>query len=266
MARQRQTQLAYSQLMSTMLDETHRRRKAAKMLKVLLHFLGREDLSGLRVVDLGCSAGYIADEMAALGARTVGIDIDVPGLSQAQERFGERVGFVCADGEKLPFADATVDVLIYNHIYEHVLRPDVVMAEIQRVLSPEGVVYLGLGNRLGVLEPHYRLPFLSYLPGGLADRYVRAFGRADDYHERFRTRPALRKMVKGLHVWDYSVTIVREPEQFAAQDLVPGPLRSVPETAWRLAMPLLPTYIWVGSPSATGPRGGTVAVAPTQLH
>ena len=65
--------------------------------------------------------------------------------------------------------------MVLNHIYEHVVDPDAVLREIRRVLAPDGVVYLGLANRLGVVEPHYRLPFLSWLPHGpLADRYVRA--------------------------------------------------------------------------------------------
>ena len=205
MARQREAQLAYSELMDKMLDEDHRRQKARKISQVLLHFLGRTDFTDLVVVDVGCSAGYIADSVAEQGGRTFGIDIDVPGLAKAHARFGERVGFLCADGEQLPFADASVDVVVFNHIYEHVVDPVAVLRDIKRVLKPEGAVYLGLGNRLGIMEPHYRLPFLSYLTPALADRYVRAFGRADSYYERFRTRPGLRKLVHGLKVWDYSV-------------------------------------------------------------
>ena len=56
-----------------------------------------------------------------------------------------------------------------------------------RVLADNGVLYLGLGNRLGIIEPHYKLPFLSYLPPSLADRYVRASGRADHYYERMNS-------------------------------------------------------------------------------
>ena len=266
MARQRQAQLAYSELMDTMLDEPHRRRKAAQMIAVLSHFLGTEDLTGKVVVDLGCSAGYIADEFAARGGTVFGVDIDVPGLAAAHSRFGETVSFLCSDGERMPFPDGSVDLIVYNHIYEHVVDPDAVMVEIRRILKPEGAVYLGLGNRLGVMEPHYRLPFLSYLPPALADRYVRASGRADHYHERFRTRPGLRKLVRGLRVWDYSLTVVTEPERFAADDLVPGKLRSLPLAGWKALLPVLPTYIWVGSPQSSGPAGPPVQVAPTAIR
>jgi SAM-dependent methyltransferase len=265
MVRERTAQLAYSELMDTMLDEEHRRRKAAKILAVLRHFLGRGDLAGLTVADVGCSAGYIADELAAAGGTVAGVDIDVPGLAKAQHRFGGRVGFLCADGERLPFPDRSLDVAVYNHIYEHVVDPDAVMRELRRVLTDDGVLYLGLGNRLGVVEPHYRLPFLSYLPPGLADRYVRAFARADHYHERFRTRGGLRRLVAGFRVWDYTLPLLREPARFASDDMVPGPLARLPRAALTALLPLVPTYIWVATPSERVPAGRPLAEPPVRL-
>ena len=255
-ARQRTAQLEYSELMGAMLDEEKRRRKARKIIAVLRHFLGRDDLSGLAVADVGCSAGFIADELAAAGAaHTLGVDVDVPGLRKAQDRFGERVAFCCGDGERLPFADGSVDVAVFNHIYEHVLDPDAIIAELHRVLADDGVLYLGLGNRLGVMEPHYKLPFLSYLPPGPADAYVRAFGRADHYHERFRTRGGLRRMLAGWFVWDYSLPVLGDPERFASGDVVPGAVTRLPRTAARAALPVVPTYVWLATKRPRTPAG-----------
>lgn len=259
----REAQLAYSEQMAAMRDEAGRRCKAAKILAVLRHVRGQEDLAGLTVADIGCSRGYIADELAGAGAaRPLGVDIDVPGLAAAQDRFGERVQFVCAAGERLPFADASVDVAVFNHIYEHVVDPDAVIADIKRVLKPQGLLYLGLANRLGVIEPHYRLPFLSYLPPGAADRYVRAFGRADHYYERLRTRWGLQRLLAGWHVLDYTLPVLADPAAFAGDDVVPGAVRRVPERALATMLPLVPTYVWVASPSALRPAGPGLRIAP----
>ncbi len=254
-----------------MLDEAKRRRKAAKIIAVLAHYLGGAEaagdvgvLGGLTVADVGCSAGFIADELASAGAaRTFGVDIDVPGLRRAAERFGGRVRFVCGDGTALPFPDGSVDVLVFNHIYEHVVDPDAVVAELRRVLADDGVLYLGLGNRLGVLEPHYRLPFLSYLPPALADRYVRLFGRADHYYERFRTRRGLRRMLAGFHVWDYTFPVLVTPARFAGSELFPGAvgrlagavLARLPRFALRALLPVVPTYLWVATKTPRAPAG-----------
>ena len=179
----REEQLAYSELMGAMLDERKRRQKAQKILAVVRHALGRTDLTGLRALDVGCSAGFIADELALAGAHTTGVDIDEPGLAAARERFGDRVEFSLARGEALPFEDGSMDVVVFNHIYEHVVDPESVVADIHRVLSPTGVLYLGVGHRLQVIEPHYKLPFLSWLPQAAADRYMRLTGRGEHYYD-----------------------------------------------------------------------------------
>jgi ubiquinone/menaquinone biosynthesis C-methylase UbiE len=263
---QREAQLAYSDLQPEMRDEQGRRRKARKILHVLHHFLGRDDLTGLRVLDIGSSTGFIADECRRDGALVVGSDIDQPGLSLARDKFGNDVLFACADGARLPLADASVDIVIFNHVYEHVVDADAVMDEIRRVLKPEGVGYFGFANKLGVVEPHYKLPFLSYLPAGTADRYVRAFGRADSYYERFRTRGGLRYMAHGLHIWDYTYTVLAEPGRFGAEDQVRPWMARIPERVRRAATPLIPTFLWVGSPSSSiSPRGPECVVPPVTV-
>lgn len=261
----RAPQLGYSDLKAEMLDEAGRRQKAAKILSVLRHFLGRADFTGLTALDIGCSTGFIADELHRAGARVTGMDIDDPGLARARARFGADITFVHAAGEAIPMPAGSVDIVVFNHIYEHVVDADAVMADIRRVLRPDGVVYLGLGNRLGVIEPHYKLPFLSWLPVPVADRYIRRFGRATSYYEKFRTRPGLRRMCAGLAVWDYTYTVLAHSVEFDAQDLVPTRLRAAPPILWRALSPIMPTFLWVGTPGSRRPAGPAMAVPPTKV-
>ncbi|HEX6568244.1 MAG TPA: class I SAM-dependent methyltransferase [Acidimicrobiales bacterium] len=265
MAGERQVQLEYSELMGKMLDEEARTAKAHKLLEVVYHFLGRDDLDGLTVGDVGCSAGFIAAALAAAGGTTLGFDIDEPGVAKAGARFGDRARFVLAAGDRLPLPDRSLDVIVFNHIYEHVVDPDAVVRELHRVLADDGVVYLGLANRLGVVEPHYRLPFLSYLPPGLADRYVRATGRGDQYHERLRTRGSLRRLFRDFTVWDYTYSLIREPERFAGEDIVPPAVRRLPSAAVRL-VPVVPTFIWVATRSDLAPAGDPLRTPPSLVH
>ncbi len=252
-----------------MLDESSRRQKAAKILAVLRHFAGTDDLSGRRALDIGCSAGYIAHELYLAGAAVTGVDIDAPGIEAARARFGsDGPVFVEYDGTTLPCPDRSVDLVVYNHVYEHTVDPDAMMGEIVRALAPGGVVYLGLGNRLGVIEPHYRLPFLSWLPRRWADLYLRVSGRGDRYYERFLTRRGLRRMCRRLEVWDYTYSVLAQPEIFGAGDVVAGPAVYVPNRVWRWLGPLVPTYIWVGAApdeDLVGPGGPPLRVPPGRV-
>lgn len=264
----RQPQRAYSDSQALMLDEGSRRAKADKILAVLLHWTGREDLTGLVVADVGCSGGTIAARLRQAGADVVGLDIDEPGIGKAASRYGGVGGpaFVCADSMAVPLADASVDVVVCNHIYEHVVSPEALVAELRRVVRPDGVVYLGLGNRWGIVEPHYRLPFLSYLPRHLADRYVRLSGRAQTYYEQFRTRSGLVELLAPFSVWDYTHTVLSEPDRFAMGG---GPASRAPGLLWRASValrPVVPTFIWLGTPGEARPRGGPLRRDPARVR
>ena len=262
---EREEQLAYSELMDKMLDEQARRKKAAKIVAVVRHALGVGDLGGLRAVDVGCSAGFIADELALAGAMTSGVDIDEPGLARARERFGERVDFRLARGEDLPFDDGSVDLVVLNHIYEHVVDPEAVVADIHRVLRPGGLLYLGVGHRWQVIEPHHRLPFLSWLPQGVADRYLRLAGRGEHYYEHYYTPGGLRRLVGAFDVWDYTASVLADPRAFSADDNVPGWAGRVPARVLATAAPLAPTYVWAAFKGAARPAGPPLRVSPRHL-
>jgi len=54
--------------------------------------------------------------------------------------FGPQVGLVC-DAHQLPFRDGSIDAVVIQAVLEHVLSPETVVAEIHRVLKPDGIVY-----------------------------------------------------------------------------------------------------------------------------
>ncbi|MDE2880139.1 methyltransferase domain-containing protein [Candidatus Palauibacter soopunensis] len=127
------------------------------------------------VGDLGSGTGLLKRELEKLSGRSIiGFELDPHVVI-------ERGRTCVADGTRLPTSDACFDFLIVNHLYEHVADPRRLFAEVSRVLKPGGSAYVSAGSRWAFLEPHYRLPFLSWLPRGLADRYVRWTGRAKSY-------------------------------------------------------------------------------------
>ena len=75
---------------------------------------------------------------------------------------------------------------------------------------------------------------------------MRAFGRADHYYERFRTRPGLRRLVAAFDTWDYTLSVLTDPAGFNGGDVVPGAVARVPTRVLSALLPLVPTYIWVG--------------------
>lgn len=168
------------------------RAERAEKAQVILH-LCREALeAATHIGDAGCGTGLVKRALeGALQKPIIGFEIDVSFVEVA-----DRV--VAADACRLPVPDASFDVLILNHLYEHVRDQPALFREAWRVLKPGGVVYVSAGSRRAVLEPHYRLPFLSWLPRWLADRYVRWTGRGTEYKDiRFLTYAKLERLMRA---------------------------------------------------------------------
>ncbi|MYA32768.1 MAG: class I SAM-dependent methyltransferase [Gemmatimonadales bacterium] len=161
----------YEEFLASREYKESRTRKAA----VLDRIVGERIRAAGVVGDLGSGTGLLKRELEKLsGQSIIGFELD--------PRVVIERGLTCvADGTRLPTADACFDFLIVNHLYEHVADPRELFAEVSRVLKPGGSAYVSAGSRWAFLEPHYRLPFLSWLPRGLADRYVRWTGRARSY-------------------------------------------------------------------------------------
>ncbi len=170
------------------LASTEYRESRARKAAVVDRIVG-EDIRAAGVVgDVGSGTGLLKRELERLsGQRIFGFEVD-PRVVIERER-------TCvADGTRLPVPDSCFDFLIVNHIYEHVPDPRTLFREVGRVLKPGGCAYVTAGSRWALVEPHYRLPFLSWMPKRMADRYVRWAGRADAYRGiRFLGYRALRR-------------------------------------------------------------------------
>ena len=141
------------------------------------------------------------------------------------------------------------DVVLLNHVLEHVLGQQDLLNEILRVLRPGGICYLATPNRYCILEPHYRLPFLSWLPRSSANLYVRLTGHGPKYLEYLPSRSQLRKLTQHFQVSDWTDLILSDPEYFFGSDpdfrYLTQLLRFIPFWFLKLFMPLLPVYVLI---------------------
>jgi len=231
-------------------------RKGRKIRRVLEQRLGPAPWPRARGLDLGCGPGTITAYLARYAAAFTGVDIDGAAIAGARERWrGPGLAFVQHDGPRLPFDDGAFDVVVVNHVYEHVREPAALFAEVRRLLAPDGVAYLAAAGKYQLLEPHYGLPFLSWLPRRWADAYLRAAGRAEGYDVRLLSYRRLRRLLAGFDVREYTYNIIREPRTYAAGDVVAAwpPLRAALAGVARLFPALAPTRVMLLSPKRREP-------------
>ncbi len=99
-----------------------------------------------RLLDLGCNDGAFTMALAArIGARDVhGVEF-VAGLAEAAAERGVRV--VSNDlNEPLPYEDGSFDVVHSNQVIEHLVKTDLFVREIRRVLRPSGYAVISTNN------------------------------------------------------------------------------------------------------------------------
>lgn len=101
-----------------------------------------------RVLDVGCGAGFLANELGARGHQVVGIDAAVDGLAvaAAHDRTG-LVAYGAGDATALPFDDGTFDAVCAMDLLEHVEEPARVIGEAARVLAPGGLFFFHTFDR-----------------------------------------------------------------------------------------------------------------------
>ena len=229
-------------------DDGNRKRKAETMTRVLGDYYGADTLGALSVLDVGASTGFIDEYLSHYFDSVAGIDIDDNAINHAVRAFKrENLSFAVGDAMALDYQENFFDIVICSHVYEHVPDADVMMSEIFRVLKPGGICYLSAGNRINIIEPHHKLPFLSVIPKPLAHIYMRLAGRGGHYYETHRSYWGLRKMVENFSVNDYTAKLVKCPDKFGTAYMIPEGSRKQRFAIKMLeyAYWLMPGYIWL---------------------
>lgn len=226
------------------LDLASRHVKALKIERLL----GLSSLpQPMRLLEIGTGAGGIAHYFATHSQLRCEVHaVDVVDSRQVTEGYAFRQ----VPGVELPHADASFDVVISNHVIEHVGDAEAQarhLAEIRRVLKPGGVGYLAVPNRWMLTEPHYGLKFLSWWPRTWRTPYLRLMGKGEFYDcEPLEMEQLERMLVKaGLRCRNLCVDAIREMLAIEHPSSLGICLLSrVPNRLWVLLLKLMPTLIY----------------------
>lgn len=201
----------------------------------------------LQMLEIGTGAGGIAHYFGTHpGLPCTVTAVDVHDNRQVHAGYD----YLPVKGVDLPFDDERFDVVISNHVIEHVGDDEAQLAhlrEIRRVLKADGLAYLAVPNRWMLTEPHYRLAFLSWLPRRWRSPYLRWSGKGSFYDcEPLELRQLERMLAaaglayRNLCIEGWRETFSIERPQHWSNRL----LRRLPDGLLRPLLPIIPTLIY----------------------
>ncbi len=211
--------------------------KAKKIVTILKEELN-SDLKDCIVLDIGTGSGDIANHIARIAKHVVSIDI-----SDNRSEKGLYDFFI--GNENLPFKDSSFDIIISNHVIEHVTNNKQHLKEIHRVLKQDGLVYLATPNRLWPWEVHYNLPLLHYLPKKM---FINLLKQLNIYHEDLSLLfwNQLKQLVNDPYTLTiYSDRIISQPDKYYinTNNLILKVLKLLPLKFYTFITFINPTFI-----------------------
>jgi 2-polyprenyl-6-hydroxyphenyl methylase/3-demethylubiquinone-9 3-methyltransferase len=104
--------------------------------------------SHCQILDVGCGAGFLSNYLGSLGHDVTGLDASDDALAVAARHDPRQtVRYQNGDALKLPFEDASFDVVCAMDLLEHLENPEQAIAEAARVLRPSGLFFFHTFNR-----------------------------------------------------------------------------------------------------------------------
>lgn len=189
-----------------MSDESNRKMISKQIVSVLKKELG--ELKNKTCLDLASSNGIISNELSKHFKRMIGVDVDSEAIKLAKSKFRRsNLKFLEMNGERMIFKNNSFDVVVCNQVYNFVENPQKLVNEIYRVLKPGGVCYFGARNKWGLIEPQYKLPFLSLFP------------RLLPYGKNYMSLWELKRLLKKFRANNLTVKILRNSEEYGFSKL-----------------------------------------------
>ncbi len=229
---------AYEQFRTLERDHWWFRGRRTVYLGLLRHHLaGRRPH---RVLDLGTGVGGFLDGLAEIADHVHPADNDAVSLRRCAERGFPAVAL--ADGYRLPFRDASFDLVCLFDVLEHLDDDAAALREVHRVLMPDGLLFLSVpaypwlyanNDRVAHHRRRYTRRMLSKL---LADAGLR---EERNTHTNVALFPLIAPTVLALRAAEG--VLLRGDRQSDHTNLswpIPAPVHSLLHTAFAAELPL----------------------------
>ncbi len=102
-----------------------------------------------KVLDIGCGEGFGSSLLSRGAESVVGCDVSAKAINYSNLKYGDgKAEFLVCDGTKLPFEDASFDVVVAFEVIEHIKNPSALLKVVRRTLQRKGVLVISTPKRI----------------------------------------------------------------------------------------------------------------------
>ncbi len=125
------------------------------------YIMAQRFASDKTVLDIACGEGYGSCLLANVAKHVIGVDISEDAVNHASRKYCKgNLEFKVGNCAKIPLRDNSVELVVSYETIEHHDQHEAMMAEIRRVLKPDGVVIISSPDKHEFSDvPNYRNPF-----------------------------------------------------------------------------------------------------------
>ena len=172
--------------------------------------------TGKRVLDVGCSTGYLAQDLVQAGNRVSGVEIEAEAAEKARPVLEQ---LVIGDLDVMDISDElpkkSFDVIIFADVLEHLKDPVRTLSQSKELLDEGGYAVLSIPNvahaavRLALLQGRF-----EYRPVGLLDETHLRFFTRSTHEDLLHEAGFVAKEVRRTTLPPFGTEIPLEPDDF----------------------------------------------------
>lgn len=144
-------------------------------LKIITNLINSSKITPKNILDVGCASGWFLEQIRIQypKADCTGIDVYKKAIEWGKSHY-KSLELIHADAHNLPLPNESFDLVICAEVLEHVVEPEKVLKEINRVLTPGGIAIIEMDT--GNLLFHLAWYWWTHLRHGVwKDAHIHAF-------------------------------------------------------------------------------------------
>lgn len=207
-------------------------------------------VKGKKVLEIGFGEGYGAASLSESCSAYDAVDITDEWLKHAREKYGsEKLSFNLYDGNRLPYDDGSIDVIVSMQVIEHVKDYFSYLKDIRRVLKPSGIAILSTPNKKTMISGINPYHYKEFALDELQDDLEKVFGTVE---------------IHGIFGSERYMTLKEEEQRLAKKILMLDPFelrRLVPRPLIRWLYALAFKFVNMKTEEKQGEKGGDITVS-----